>query len=84
MSLIVICEILGLLLNTLTANHKDFLPNSESLVKLIQSQFSKKEKNISQFFAAFLKSSPNFILFEKKDERHRLRILKVRTSERRD
>ena len=42
MSLLVICEILGHFVNTLTADDKYYLRNSEKLLKPIQMQLSKK------------------------------------------
>ena len=50
MSVLVICEILGLFVNTLTADDKYFLSNSENLHQSIQMQLSKK-KTFFQFFA---------------------------------
>ena len=41
MSLLVICEILGHFVNTLTANDKYSFPNSENMPQPIQMQFSK-------------------------------------------
>ena len=46
MSLLVICEILELFVNTLTAKHiKYSLGNSDNLKQSIQMQLSKKQKN---------------------------------------
>ena len=56
MFLLVICEIVGLFVNTLTADDKYSLRNSENLRQPIQMQLSKK----SQFFAAFLKCTSPF------------------------
>ena len=53
MSLLVICEILGLFVNTFTADEKYFLCNSENLPEPIQIQLSKKEKTFPQFFVNF-------------------------------
>ena len=68
MSLLVIPEILGLLVNTLTPDGKNFLLNIESLPQPIQLQLSMKQKPFSQFFAAFLKFTSNFKYFEQKDD----------------
>ena len=51
MSPLVICEILGLLVNTLTAEDKYSACNGENLPQPIQMQLSKKQKTFSQFFA---------------------------------
>ena len=50
MTLLEICEILGLFVNTLTADDKYFLSNSENLHQSIQMQLSKM-KTFFQFFA---------------------------------
>ena len=50
MTLLEICEILGLFVNTLTVDDKYFLSNSENLHQSIQMQLSKK-KTFFQFFA---------------------------------
>ena len=62
MSLLVISEILGLFVNTLTANDKYSLHNIVNLRKSDQMELYKKQKTFSQFSAPFLKSS-----FEKDD-----------------
>ena len=49
MSLLVICEILGLFINTLTADDKYFCQNSENLLKPIEMQVSAK-KNFCTIF----------------------------------
>ena len=56
MPLLVICEILGLLTNTLNADGKYSLRNRESLLQPIQMPLSKKQKYFSKFFPPFLKS----------------------------
>ena len=60
MSLLVISEILGLFLNTLTTDEKYSLRNSENLSESIKMQLSKKQKTFSGLLAAFLKSLSNF------------------------
>ena len=47
-------------------------------------QLSKKQKDVSKFFIAFLKSTSNFEHFEKKDGPHSLSISKIIYSEIRD
>ena len=51
MSLLVICEILGLFVNTLTVDDKYCLGNKENLLQPIQLQLSHKEQNLSQSLA---------------------------------
>ena len=64
-SLLVICEFLGLFVNTLTADDKYSLRNRQNLRQPIQMQLSKKQNFFSQFSAAFLKLRPNFKHFLK-------------------
>ena len=73
MSLLVICEILGLFLNTLTADDKFSFRISENLRQPIQMILSKK-KTFSHFFVAVLRSTSTFVYFEKKDDSHSLFI----------
>ena len=63
MSLFVICEILGVFVNTLTADGTYFLCNSQNLPQPTETQASKKQKKISRFFAPLLKFTFNFIFF---------------------
>ena len=65
-SLLVICKISRLFINTLSADGKYSLFNRENLTQLIQMQLSPKQKTFSDFFSAFLKSSLNFEHFQKK------------------
>ena len=65
-SLLVICKILRLFVNRLTANDKYFLFNRDNWTQLIQIQLSQKEKTFSQSFREYLKSTSNFEHFEKK------------------
>ena len=71
------CEILGVVVKTWTADDKYSLRNSENCLLLIQMQLSKKRKTFSQFFAGFLKFPINFKNFLKKDDPHLLRILEI-------
>ena len=63
-SLLLTCQILGLLVNTLAADEKYPVLNRDNLRIAIQSQLSEKQKNCSEFFAAFCKSILNLELFE--------------------
>ena len=63
-SLLLICQILGPLVNTLDADEKYPVHNRNNLRITIQSQLSEKQKNCSEFFAAFCKSILNLEHFE--------------------
>ena len=65
MSLLWISGILGRFVNILPANDKYFLFNRENLLQSIQIQFSKKQKFLSQFLAAFVKCILNIQLFNR-------------------
>ena len=65
-SLLLTCQILGLLVNTLATDEKYPVLNRENLTILIQMPLFQKEKFFSQFSAAFFKSRLNFEYFEKK------------------
>ena len=65
-SLLLTCQILGLLVNTLAADEKYPVPNRDSLTIPIQMELSEKEKTFSQFSAAFLKYRLKFEFFLKK------------------
>ena len=66
MSLLEICKILRLFLNTLTADDKYYLLNSDNIMQPIQTRLSEKEKTFCQFFSLFLKYNFNFEHFQKK------------------
>ena len=55
MSLLLISQVIGLLLNTLTADEKYSFCISVNLLSPIQMQLSKMQKTFSQFSALFLK-----------------------------
>ena len=54
--------------NTLTADDRYSLPNTENLKQLIQMQLYQKRKAFSQLFFAFPKSTFNFKHFRQKDD----------------
>ena len=60
------CNILGLLVKTLTVDEKYYLVYSGNLTQKIQMQLPNKEKTFSQFFSSFLKSKLRFEHFQKK------------------
>ena len=66
MSVLVICEILAVVVNKLTADGKYPLRNCENLRLPIQMQLSRKQKSFSQFLIPFLESALNFKHFDKK------------------
>ena len=59
------------------------LLNRDNLTQTIQMELSQKQKNVCNFFSAFLKSSLNFEHFEKKVHPHSLFICSVTDSEKR-
>ena len=56
--------------NTLTADDQYSLLNRDNLTQPIGTQLFQKQKDFSQFFLAFLKSTLNFEHLQKKDELH--------------
>ena len=80
-SLLLTCQILGLLVNTLAADEKYPVLNRDNLTIPIQMQLSQKHKTFSQYFASFFKSRTNFKHFEKKDGLHRFCIADITASE---
>ena len=56
LSLLVISEILGLSVNTLTVSDKHSLTDTDNLLPQIQVQLSMKQKTFSQSLTAFVKS----------------------------
>ena len=82
-SLLVICKILRLFVNTLSAVDKYSVLNRDNLIQPIQMQLSQKHKTFFGFFSAFLKSCLNFQHFQKKDDPHTWFIFEVTDSEKR-
>ena len=62
-------EILGVFVNTLTADGKYPVWDCENLKFRIQLQLSSNQKTFSHFFVPFMESSLNFKYFRKKDDR---------------
>ena len=81
MSLLLTCQILGLLVNTFATDEKYPVLNRENLMILIQMDLSQKQITFSLFFAAFLKFQLNFEYFEKKDYPHSFCISEITYSE---
>ena len=80
-SLLLTCQILGLLVNILAADEKYPVLNRENWTTPIQMQLSQKQKTLSEFFAGFLKCSLDFKYFEKEDDPHIFFISEVNDSE---
>ena len=83
-SLLTICKILRFFLNILAADNKYSLLNRDNLTEPIQMQVSGKQKNFSEFFCTFLKSTLNFEHFSKKDDSHISGISEITESEKQD
>ena len=75
------CQILGLLVNTLAADEKYPVLNRDNLTIPIQMQLSQKQKTFSQIFPAFLEFRSNFEYFEKKYDPHSFCISEITDSE---
>ena len=69
-SLLVINNILRPFVNTLAVNDKQYLLNRDILTQPIPIKLSQKQKILSRFFFAFLKSILNFKHLPKKDDPH--------------
>ena len=83
-SLLVICKMLRLFINTSTADDKYFLFNGENLTQQIHMQFLEKQKTLSGgFFFAFLKSMVILGHFQEKDDPHSSCTSQLTHSERR-
>ena len=65
-----VCKVLKLFVNALTARDKYSLRDRHNLTQPIQMHLSEKEKTLSQFFFQFLKSTLNFKHFAKKEDTH--------------
>ena len=80
-SLLLTCQILRLLVNTLAADGNYLVLNRDNLTIPVQMQFSPKQKAFSQCFAAFLKITLNFKHFEWKYDSHRFCVFEIMDSE---
>ena len=70
MSPLMLGKILGVFVNTMTADGKYPIQDCENLQLPIEMQLSKKRKTLSQFFVPFLESTSKFKHFERKDDHH--------------
>ena len=75
-------KILGLFVNTLTAEYTYSGRNMQALTRQVQTPLSLKQKSIYQFFIAFLKSTWNGEHFQKKGECSSLSISEIIDSKR--
>ena len=80
----VLCKFLRPLVKTLTHDEKYSLVYRENLTQPIQILLSRKPKNFSQFFCAFLEYTLNFENFQKKDDPHSRCISQITVSEKGD
>ena len=72
---------MGLFINSLADDEKYPVLNRDNLTIPIQMKLSEKQKDFSNFFEKFLKSSLNFEYFQKKDDPHTVCIFELRDSE---
>ena len=76
-SALVRSKILGLLVDTLTAEYTYSRRNMQTFTQQVQMPFSLKQKIFSGFFIAFLKSTWNGEHFQKKGESSSLSISEI-------
>ena len=81
-SALVRSKILGLFVNTLTAEYTYSCRNMQTLTQQVQTQLSLKQKTFSGFFIAFLKSTWNGEHFQKNGESSSLSIAEIIDSKR--
>ena len=79
---LVISKILGLFVNTLTAEYTYSPRNMQTLTQQVQTPLSLKQKTFSEFFIAVLKSAWNGEHFQKKGESSSLSISEIIDSKR--
>ena len=77
------CKILGLFVNTLTADDKYSLLNRGILLQHLQMAILKTKNFLSIFFCTFCKSRLNFEHFQQKDDCHSSCIFELTDSEKR-
>ena len=81
-SALVRSKILGLFVNTFTAEYSYSRRNMKTLTQQVQTTLSLKQKTFSGFFIAFLKSTWNGEHFQKKGESSSLSISEIIDSKR--
>ena len=77
MSTLVRSKILGLFVNTLTAEYTYSRRNMQTFTQQVQTPLSLKQKTFSGFFIAFLKCTWNAEHFQKKGESSNLSISEI-------
>ena len=80
-SLLLTCQISGLLVNTLATDEKYPVVNRDNLTIPIQMQLSQKQNTFSELPPAFLKLNLNYEYFEKKYDKHKFCISEITDSE---
>ena len=75
-------KILGLFVNTLTAEYTFSRRNIQTFTQQVQTPLSLKQKTFSEFSIAFLKSTQNGEHFQKKGESSSLSISEIIVSKR--
>ena len=81
-SVLVRSEMLGLFVNTLTAEYMHSSRNMQNLPQQLQTRFYLKRKVFAGFLIAFLKCTSSFEHFEKKDEPSSFSIAEIIGSKR--
>ena len=82
--MLVLCKILRLFVNTLTADDKYSLLNRGNLTEPIQILLSQKQNIFSEVLSPFLKSMLNFEHFQQKYDPHSRCISEIAVSEKGD
>ena len=80
-SLLLTCQISGLLINKLDSDDRYPVLNRDNLTIPIRVELFNRQRTFSEFFLAFLKSSGNFKYFLKKDNPHRFCVFEITDSE---
>ena len=80
-SLLLTCQILGLLVNTFAADEQYPVLHRDNLTIPIQMQKSQKQETFGDYFLALLKSRINSKHFENRDDPHRFYIFEITDSE---
>ena len=83
-SILVLCKILRLFVNTLIADDKSSLVNRDNFSQPIQILLIQKQNTFSQFLSAFLKSKLNFEHFSQKDDPNTRCIFEITDSKKGD
>ena len=81
MSALVLDEIVGVFLNTLTSDGKYPVEGCENFQLPFQTQLSEKRKTVAQLFVPFLDSTSNSEHFERNDDCRRQSISEITDTE---